>query len=111
MDRDPYQITRRQDDRKVPLRQLLPRVNAKAVYTYDFADDWQHSLVLEKRLKPDPATKYPLCTGGEMACPLDECGGARAYSRLVSRPAHQATHISLEDINRALEGRKWSGRR
>src|SRR4249919_713394 len=33
-DRDPYQITRRQDDRKVPLGQLLPRLKAKAFYTY-----------------------------------------------------------------------------
>jgi Plasmid pRiA4b ORF-3-like protein len=110
VDRDPYQITRRQDDRKVPVRKLLPRLKAEAFYTYDFADDWQHRLVLEKRLKANPATPYPLCTEGEIACPPDDCGGPRGYFRLVSRPGYNATHVSLEAINRALESRCWSAR-
>jgi hypothetical protein len=110
-DHDSYQITRRQNDRKVPLRKMLGRLGSKAVYTYDFADDWQHSIVLEKRLKADPATKYPLCTGGEMACPPEDCGGLPGYYNLLrTNRAYDPTAFSLEQVNRALQRRSWRAR-
>src|SRR3989442_1380699 len=42
------------DERKVRLNQLLVRVGAKIVYTYDFGDGWEHGIVLEKGLPVDP---------------------------------------------------------
>ena len=47
------------DKGTVPLSAVLSRVGAKAKYTYDFGDDWEHSIVLEKRLPADPNLTYP----------------------------------------------------
>jgi hypothetical protein len=63
------------DERKVRLNQLLVRVGAKIVYTYDFGDSWEHAIVLEKCLPVDPNMAYPACTGGRGACPPEDCGG------------------------------------
>jgi hypothetical protein len=44
----------------VRLAAILGRVGSKAIYTYDFGDSWEHSIVLEKRLPvDDPNTTYP----------------------------------------------------
>jgi hypothetical protein len=109
-DSDPYGITRRQDDRKVALRAMLPTTQTEAFYTYDFGDDWQHSIVLEKRLKPDPAVRYPVCIDGEMACPPDDCGGPPGYSELVASRQVDPTAFSLDVVNRALRRRHWPTR-
>lgn len=33
----------------------------KCVYIYDFGDDWEHEIVLEKILEPDQSAIYPRC--------------------------------------------------
>jgi hypothetical protein len=38
-------------------------------YDYDFGDNWQHSIVLEKVTDAEPGVKYPRCIGGKRACP------------------------------------------
>ena len=37
----------------------------QARYTYDFGDDWQHKIVLEKILEPAEGTTYPICTAAK----------------------------------------------
>ena len=55
--------------RRTPLRML---------YRYDFADEWVHELVLEKREEgaPDPA---PQMIEGERNCPEEDSGGTFQY--------------------------------
>lgn len=57
--------------------------NSKAIYIYDFGDDWQHEVVLEKVLPRDPKTKYPICLDGKYACPPEDCGGAPGYMMML----------------------------
>jgi hypothetical protein len=54
-----------ENERTVRLSSVLGRVGAKATYTYDMGDSWEHGIVLEKRLPIDPGSAYPVCTGGE----------------------------------------------
>jgi hypothetical protein len=52
-------------------------------YLYDFGDDWDHDIKLEKVLPPDAdlrATAVPVCLAGKRACPPADCGGACAYA-------------------------------
>jgi hypothetical protein len=62
---------------------VLRRVKAKIVYVYDFGDNWQHDVVLEKVLPAEPGAKYPQCTGGKRACPPDDSGGPWGYARYL----------------------------
>jgi hypothetical protein len=70
------------DERKATLHDLLPREGGRARYTYDFGDDWEHEIVVEKLLAAEPGMAYPVCVAGEGACPPEDCGGAWGYEHL-----------------------------
>jgi len=79
----------------VTLEQVAPAVGGKLRYVYDFGDDWQHDIVVEKVLDRDPAAAYPRCTGGRRTAPPEDCGGVWGYAELVEvmadpdHPEHQ----------------------
>ena len=115
------------DERKVRLNQLLVRVGAKMVYTYDFGDSWEHAIALEKCLPADLNIAYPACTGGRGACPPEDCGGVGGFYDLLEalqnprHPEHEELlewagkdydpeNFSIEAINRFLHGKKRAAR-
>ena len=53
-------------------------------YTYDFGDDWEHAVVFEGYVDSEPHGRGPKCTGGENACPPEDCGGPEGYARLLA---------------------------
>jgi hypothetical protein len=50
-----------------------------ALYTYDFGDEWEHIVKLEKILPREAKKKYPVCVAGKRACPPEDCGGVWGY--------------------------------
>ncbi|GIY10375.1 uncharacterized protein y4hQ [Caerostris darwini] len=60
---------------------LIPK--AKATYLYDFGDNWEHGVVLEKILPAVSGDKYPKCIGGKRACPPEDCGGYDGYDEHI----------------------------
>jgi len=50
-----------------------------ALYTYDFGDEWEHIVKLEKILPREAKRKYPVCVDGKRACPPEDCGGVWGY--------------------------------
>ena len=88
-----------ENERRVRLSSVLPRIGAKAIYTYDLGDSWEHSLVLEKCLPAAPTIAYPMCTDGQLACPPEDCGAIGAFYDLLDalrNPAHEQ-HKELQD--------------
>jgi hypothetical protein len=67
----------------VTLEQVAPEAGCKINYTYDFGDDWQHDIVVEKVLGPGEPNG-PRCTGGRRAAPPEDCGGVWGYAELVA---------------------------
>lgn len=51
-------------------------------YVYDFGDDWEHRIKVEKVLPPDDSLRYPICLDGANACPPEDVGGAPGYEDL-----------------------------
>ena len=49
---------------------------------YDFGDSWEHELAVEASAVADADTVYPACTGGEGACPPEDCGGPGGFADL-----------------------------
>ena len=77
------------DEKSVTLGKLLTRPRMKLSYLYDFGDDWNHDIVLEKIFEEECLDEYPLCVGGERACPLEDCGcfvGHLEICRLLKNP-------------------------
>jgi Plasmid pRiA4b ORF-3-like protein len=70
------------DERTATLRDLASGEGGRIRYTYDFGDDWEHDIVIEKVLAAEASMGYPVCVAGEGACPPEDCGGAWGYARL-----------------------------
>lgn len=70
-------------EKPVSLEQVAPEAGSRFRYLYDFGDDWDHDILVEKIVDRDPAAKYPRCTGGKRAAPPDDCGGIWGYLALV----------------------------
>src|SRR3954451_15234933 len=83
----------------VTLEQVAPTVGSAIRYTYDFGDDWEHDVVVEKVLDRDSTVRYPRCTGGRRAAPPEDCGGIWGYADLtqaVTDPTHPGHEDMLE---------------
>jgi hypothetical protein len=94
-----------------PLFSVLGRLGAKAIYTYDMGDSWEHGIVLEKRLPSDPNTTYPVCTDGQLACPPEDCGGIPGFYDLVeaiSDPNHERHEEMLDWIGDDFDPQAFS---
>jgi hypothetical protein len=105
-------------ERNIALGQLLTRPRSKLRYTYDFGDSWEHEIVLEKILPPEPNRAYPSCVAGERQGPPEDCGGLPGFYNLLDaiadpkHPDHEDTKewagdfdpdaFSIDEVNRRL---------
>ena len=72
-----------------------------AGYLYDFGDNWQLMIKLEKILLREKGVNYPRCLGGERACPPEDCGGVGGYEdflEAIKDPRHEEHEEMLEWI-------------
>lgn len=107
------------DERLVPLNQIVDYVGDTFEYAYDFGDDWQHNILLEAILLPEPAAFYPRCIAGARNGPPEDAGGPGGYAdyiealadpeheehaeRLAWRGDFDAEAFSLVGINASLK--------
>ena len=91
------------DERTAHLFKVLGKARAKAVYTYDFGDNWEHAIVVEKVLPPEPGVAYPICVGGKLRCPPEDCGSISGYYNLL-KVIRDPTHEEHEDMMDWLGG-------
>jgi len=78
------------DERDFTLGDLIS--GGRFQYQYDFGDDWEHVLEIEQTLPRDASIRYPVCIGGERACPPEDVGGIFDYKRFlkaISDPRHR----------------------
>ena len=71
------------DDGATTLEAVAPRKPSAIKYQYDAGDCWMHRIVVEEILDPDPKQKHPACTGGQRACPPEDCGGTPGFYNLL----------------------------
>ncbi len=69
------------DERQVTLGELTD-LGARFRYTYDFGDNWEHEILVEELLEPNPDTHYPILVAAKGACPPEDCGGTWGYTDL-----------------------------
>lgn len=87
------------DERRARLDRVVAGPGDRMRYTYDFGDDWEHEIVVEKRLPAQPGVRYPLCTAGKGRCPPEDCGGPWGYALLratLADPDHDE-HAEMLD--------------
>lgn len=74
-------------------------VEVRDTFTYDFGDDWEHAIVAEKVLPPEPGLPYPICVGGKLQCPPEDCGSIPGYYNLLEaiRDPNHEEHEEMMD--------------
>ena len=108
------------NEKRYTVTDLAPEAKMKFIYEYDFGDSWEHQVLVEEVLPPDPGFKHPVCLGGANACPPEDCGGFPGYYDLLAalaNPKHEdheemkewvgsawdATHFNLAQTNAGLK--------
>jgi Plasmid pRiA4b ORF-3-like protein len=87
------------DERRTRLDELIGGIGDRLRYTYDFGDDWEHEIIVEHLLDPDPDLHYPVLVAAKGACPPEDCGGAWGYAELkeiLADPDHEHHQEMLE---------------
>lgn len=107
------------DARRVKLGKLIGDGVIRLTYTYDFGDDWRHTLTIEAVGDSDPAQEYPRFVDGARRAPPEDVGGwpgFDAFLDAMARPGHPQRRemirwygrvfdpddIGLADINKAI---------
>lgn len=96
---------------KLRLCDLLWKPRAKMEYLYDFGDNWQHGIVLEKIVPAESGVEYPTCTGGERNGPPEDCGGPFGYKDFVEairNPAHEEHENLMEWLGGGFDPEAFS---
>ena len=62
-----------------PLDGYFSRPKQKAIYLYDFGDDWEHEILFEKMVESPKGVTYVICSDGAKAAPPEDCGGLYGY--------------------------------
>ena len=79
------------DENRMTLNGLMKSGVNRFTYTYDFGDDWEHAVAIEKIEPALEGAVYPVCIAGKRACPPEDCGGPWGYQDLLqvlADPAH-----------------------
>lgn len=87
------------DDRQFRLSRVAPQPGVSFTYVYDFGDGWEHDVVVERVLPPEPLVRYPRCLAGLGACPPEDVGGPWGYDEFLAAigdPEHERHGELLE---------------
>ncbi len=63
---------------------------------YDFGDNWEHVIAIEKTRPAINSENLPACTAGKRACPPEDCGGTWGYQHLLKVLADQSQPENAE---------------
>ncbi len=75
---------------QVRLDEVLVEIGDKLFYSYDFGDDWQHTIKLEAVVCHEESAPRVICTAGRRPGPAEDCGGVYGYELVVASadPTH-----------------------
>lgn len=88
---------------KTRLYDIVRDTGAKTIrYTYDFGDDWEHVLKLEKWVENTIMEGLPFLLEAKGRCPPEDVGGAPGYEAFLAALSdpHHAEHAAM---------RRWIG--
>ncbi len=97
------------DEVTVMLQALKLATGARFLYSYDFGDNWEHELRVEKAEAVSAELLHPLCLDGARAGPPEDCGGPPGYQELLEALANPR-HPRHRELRR-WAGKEWEAER
>ena len=80
---DPEWGDEMRDARNIRLGAILARGETRFTYTYDFGDDWRHTIVVENVVVADPTVEYPRFIEGARRAPPEDVGGPPGFEEFL----------------------------
>ena len=108
---DPDSLDDVADEERLTLNKVLNTGVSRFTYTYDFGDNWQHMVLIERPRRPLEAGRYPTCIAGERNCPPEDCGGPWGYQDLLAvlaDPAHPDYLERVEWVGEAFDPEEFA---
>jgi hypothetical protein len=91
------------DAKKMTLEKVIDQTGTRTIqYVYDFGDDWDHSIRIERVGEAAPGATYPRLLKATGACPPEDVGGPWGYEEFLEALA-DPDHEQHEDMVH------WSG--
>ncbi len=78
-----------EDESEIELSDLNLQKGDKLLYIYDFGDNWEHEISVEKVTEGE--LDLPVCLKGKRACPPEDVGGPWGYEsflEVIKNPDH-----------------------
>ncbi|TVQ41640.1 MAG: plasmid pRiA4b ORF-3 family protein [Spirochaetaceae bacterium] len=98
-----------EDETVVTLDALMLRQKQKLSYTYDFGDNWRHTIMVEQivpAVDADEDERYSVrCLAGRRACPPEDCGGPWGYADLLELLQRPEAELDSDEAERL----EWLG--
>lgn len=87
------------NEKRTRLHQIVRGEKDKFIYEYDFGDGWEHEILVEKIIEPEPGIRYPRCIKGKRNCPPEDVGGPWGYAHFVDaiQDSHHPEHEEYLD--------------
>jgi hypothetical protein len=108
---DPSTVDYVDDENSLTLNDLTKSGIARFTYTYDFGDDWEHMVAIEKTSSVLDGKSYPTCVAGARNCPPEDCGGPWGYQHLLevlADPAHPEHAEQIEWLGEEFDPNNFS---
>ena len=93
----------KRDASKTELGTLIDAGIKRMTYTYDFGDNWEHTILVEAIAAANPATSYPRFIEGANRAPPEDVGGIPGFEHFL-KVMGNPRHPEHADIKR------WYGR-
>jgi hypothetical protein len=93
------------DTRKTRLYDIVRDTGAKTIrYLYDFGDDWQHVIKLERWFENTDTAGMPFQLEASGRCPPEDIGGPEGYAAFLAALADAAHPSHAEALETAPAG-------
>ena len=99
------------DENRLTLNGLMKSGVRRFTYTYDFGDDWEHTVAIEKTQPAVEGKLYPACVAGKRRCPPEDCGGIWGYGEILevlADPEHPERAERLEWLGEEFDPEDFS---
>ena len=93
------------DEGTATLGRVVGRRTKRFLYIYDFGDNWEHEVVVEKIIGGDSGSER-LCLAGPRHRPPEDCGGPWGYRRFLEAIrdlGHEEHKAMLESVGGAFD--------
>lgn len=98
------------DERAYTLHDLEKEIQPSFRYIYDFGDDWDHKITVEKILGPEEGSPHAVLLTGKRTCPPEDVGGVYGFMdclEILGDPDHSEHEETLEWLGEDFQPEKF----